>query len=375
MTKVGITTIHRIANYGSVLQAYALQRTIFNFGYDCEVIDYLYPNSYHVKKHATQLEYYSFSKYIKKNIGALVTKDDKRKQVFSDFISNYLNLSKFQYKTIGSLRNNPPLYDIYITGSDQVWNPTYMNYDPTFLLEFAPKNLKKISYAASFGNSKIDQRYVALYRKYLRTFSDISVREATGVQIVTDLIDRQSFQVLDPTLLLEIDIWTNLAVKPKLKNKYILCYYMGYAYNPQPYADLLAKEVMKTTGYDLVFITPGNYKDKMLVPRVHMVFDAGPREFLGWFANAEIVLTSSFHGTAFSILFNKPFFSLVNNMPTMDCRQKNLLEELKLHDQILTIRSPFPELSRLEPNYIEGNKRLENAKQKSIDYLANALKS
>lgn len=373
--KVGITTIHRIANFGSALQAYALQRTISELGYDCEIIDYIYPNSYHRKQNTTPPESQSLSQKIKKKIVTSITKVKKKEQIFSEFISSYLKLSASQYKTIESLQQSPPLYDIYVTGSDQVWNPTYMHFDPTFLLEFAPESAKKISYAASFGNSRIDDCYVPLYRKCLHAFSDISVREAAGARIVAEMTEKKAQHVLDPTLLLTADAWGRLAVRPKLKKKYILCYFMSYAYNPQPYADSLAKELMKSTGYDLVFLTSDINKDKLFIPSVNLVFDAGPREFLGWFANAEMVLSSSFHGTAFSVIFNKPFLSLVNDMPTLDCRQKNLLEELNLYNQIFPIRSPFPEPSRLQPDYAEVNERLEGARQRSVDFLANALSS
>jgi hypothetical protein len=369
--RVGITTMHRVANYGSVLQTYALQRSISNFGYDCEVIDYIYPNSYHQK--AKPHGKVSLFQNIKNHVGKFLTKQEMRERAFSEFISEYIKLSEHKYPTIESLHQSPPEYDIYVSGSDQVWNTKYLDGDPTFLLDFAPEEAKRISYAASFGNSSFDQRYAALYRKHLLNFSRISVREATGMQIVTDLSNQKSQWVLDPSLLLSADDWMRLAIKPKLKKKYILCYYLGYTFNPQPYADNLAKQLCKATGYELVFIAPRPYKNKICDPTVHTVFDAGPREFLGWFANAEIVLTTSFHGTTFSITFNKKFFSIVNDAPTLDCRQKSLLEELHMHDQVLPMNTPLPDLSRLQPDYGKVNKSFEIARQKSLDFLSASL--
>ena len=372
--KVGITTIHRIANYGSALQTYALQRSISNLGYACEVIDYIYPNSYHKKTKLFDPGNLSLLRKMKNNFGKFLTKQKKRERAFTDFLSNYIKLSKHKYPTIESLQQSPPQYDIYVSGSDQVWNPKYLDGDPTFLLEFSPVDAKRVSYAASFGVTSFEQRYVTLYRKHLRKFSNISVREDAGIQIVTDLVNRKSQKVLDPTFLVSADEWKRLAIKPKIKKKYILCYLLGYSFNPQPYADILAKQIGKATGYELVFIgSPHPYK--VFDPIVHTVFDAGPMEFLGWFANAEIVLTTSFHGIAFSVIFNKRFFSIINDMPTLDCRQKSLLEELYLQDKALPMNTPLPDLSRLQPDYGKVNRLLDTARQKSLDFLSNSLKS
>lgn len=371
--KVGIMTMHRKFNFGSALQTYALQRTILKLGYDCDVIDYLYPNSYHIGKNIPQPVEVSRLAKVKDQIGRYLTSQKERECAFSEFMSGYIKLSKEQYPTIESLLQSPPQYDIYVSGSDQVWNTKYLHEDPTFLLKFAPQDAKRISYAASFGNSSLDQRHAALYRDNLQKFSSISVRESSGVQIVADLIDRQSQVVLDPTFLLSADDWMPLAIKPELEGPYILCYFLHYTFNPQPYADMVARQISKATGYKLVFILPDAYKGKMLDPRVHTVFRAGPREFLGWFANAEIVLTTSFHGTAFSINFEKRFLSIVDDAPTLDCRQKSLLEELDMRDQILPMSAPLPDLSRLQPGYAESNKLLETARRKSFEYLCDSL--
>jgi len=369
--KVGIITIHRIANYGSVLQTYALQRCISDLGYECEVIDYIYPNSYHQKINSTDRSSERYLSKLRKGIVKWITMQIKRDELFNKFILDYIVLSKCQYKTKESIREYPPKYDVYISGSDQVWNTKYLNEDLTFLLDFAPKKAKRISYAASFGQSSFDQRFNELYQNHLCAFSHISVREDTGRHIIRDLINKESCQVLDPSMLLVADKWSSLSKKPKLKNKYILCYFLGYAFNPQPYADLLAKQFSKVTGYKLVFIMPDIFK--IFDPTIQTVFDAGPKEFLGWFANAEMILTTSFHGTSFSIIFNKPFFSLVDDKLTLDCRQKSLLTKLHLNDQILPINSPLPDLSRLNIDYVAVNNLLEVERKKSIDYLLSSL--
>ncbi|MFH2044520.1 MAG: polysaccharide pyruvyl transferase family protein [Pseudomonadota bacterium] len=370
--KVGMVTIHRVPNYGSILQTYALQRSIINIGYDCEVIDYLYPNNYHQKPKPPNSEKSSLYSKLKLIIADMITGRRRREEAFAEFLTNYIILSNDQYKTMSSLHECKPEYDIYITGSDQVWNTKYMLADPTFLLEFAPESAKRIAYAASFGNDSFDQHYAELYKKHLRKYSNLSVRERSGTHIIADLIGRSSEEVLDPTLLLTSDEWRRLAIQPRLKKKYILCYFLEYSFNPQPYAEILAMNLKKNTGYELVILLPYTIK-KILNSKIHAIFNAGPREFLGWFANAEIVLTTSFHGSVFAISFEKTFVSLVSEKPTSDCRQRNLLEGLQMPNQILPINSELPELSRIQPDYDVVNKRLNDMRKKSLQYLTNAL--
>jgi len=369
--KVGIATIHKIANFGSVLQTYALQRCVLALGHDCEVIDYIYPNSYHQQKTNVNIKKTHYFRKIINILCSLMTKQTKRELLFEKFINDNIILSEHQYKTIGSMHASPPNYDIYVSGSDQVWNPKYLKEDTTYLLDFAPLKSKRISYASSFGNSYFDQQYAALYKKHLSAFTHISVREDSGIKIVRDLTNKHSQHVLDPSLLLTSKEWAKLATNPKVKHKYILCYFLGYTFNPQPYADILAKYIKKITGYKLIFITPDIYK--VFDPTIRTIYDAGPKEFLGWFANAEIILTSSFHGTSFSVIFNKPFFSLIDNKPNLDCRQKSLLMKLNLNNQLISINSPLPDLSHLNINYDSVNKLLDIERKKSLDFLSNAL--
>jgi hypothetical protein len=369
---IGITTIHRICNYGSALQAYALQQCISKLGYDCEVIDYIYPNFFHLNLRLPAGETNpSVLRTAKIAIADFLTQKSKREERFAEFLSGHIKLSTNRYETKEAIRDDPPFYDTYITGSDQVWNPRYMNEDPTFLLEFARPDARRIAYAASFGDTRIDSRYSGLYQRNLRKFHAISVRESQGVQIVSDLIGVKPSHVLDPTMLLSATEWTRLAVIPKLRRKYILCYFLGYAFNPLPYADDLAEQVRRITGYELVYLNP-DIKHALL-PHVNAVYDAGPREFLGWIENAEIVLTTSFHGTAFAANFNRPFLSLVDDAPSLDCRQISLLNKIRLQSQILQKNSPWPESSHFSPDFSEANKILEKVRCASVDFLRGAL--
>ena len=172
-------------------------------------------------------------------------------------------------------------------------------------------------------------------------------------------------------MLLSATEWKRLAVAPKLRRKYILCYFLGYAFNPLPYSDDLAEHVRRITGYELVYLNP--WLKSAFLPHVKAVYDAGPREFLGWIENAEMGRTTSFHGTAFAANFNRPFLSLVDDAPSLDCRQISLLNEIHLQSQLLRKNSLWPECSHFSPDFSEANKILENVRCASVDFLRTAL--
>jgi hypothetical protein len=314
--KVGIATIHRIFNYGSALQAYALQKRIHDFGHHCETIDYIYPNQYHqalIGKVSRPRR--GLLGRARRAVGDIVVRRKKRERRFAKFLSQHVLMSANQYESKEVLHQGPPSYDVYVVGSDQVWNVRRMGEDYTFLLDFAPAGAKRVAYAASFGDSRIDTTSALQYRKRLEKFHRISVREAESVDQARELSGLEACSVLDPTMLLSADEWQELAVLPKRPDKYVLCYFLGYTFNPFPYAEELANHVAKMSQCRLVYLVPP-VTSKIFEKNVTAVFDAGPLEFLGLFANAEAVITTSFHGTAFAVTFNRPLFSIVDDAPT-----------------------------------------------------------
>ena len=189
--KIGIITIHRINNYGSVLQAYALQETISKLGFAVEIIDYLYPNNFH-RKHSADKNLNTYSENFKGKLCRLFFKAIfilqllKQHRNISKFIMHYLNLSFSQFHSPFELEHNLQSYDVYVTGSDQIWNPRYTKGDASFFFGFL-NNVKKVAYSSSFGLSDIPEQYKERYDKYLRSFSHISVREKSGIRIVRNL--------------------------------------------------------------------------------------------------------------------------------------------------------------------------------------------
>lgn len=371
MRTLGIITIHKINNYGSVLQAYALQKVCDALGFKSEIIDYKFPNSFHLS-----------NKYIKTNdfqhnepkwIKLLYALDlMKQHKAIRNFVSKYEHLSYKQYNSPLELELDAPQYDVYITGSDQLWNPRHCNGDPAFLLHFAPDDALKISYAASIGANSIPEELKPQYKELLKRYTHISVRENSGVQVVNDVAGKEATVVLDPTLLLSRDQWNLIATPKRLfKKKYILCYFLNYTFNAFPYVDRLTEYMQKQTGYEILRVARPPHR--IGLPHTHYRVDASPEDFLALVRDAEMVLTTSFHGTAFAVNYGKPVFTVVQNKDASDSRQVSLMCNLGLEAQILSINDSMPNRSRFTYDLLSEQKRLQMLREQSIDYLKFAL--
>lgn len=371
MKTIGIITIHKINNYGSVFQAYALQQVCENLGYRTEIIDYNFPNVQHRDNKYVVVEdaLPNEPKWIK----LLFAKDLLRQHKgIARFVAKYQHLSQQMYNSPEELRVAPPHYDVYITGSDQLWSPRHCNGDPAFMLHFAPDEALKISYAASIGAKSIPKELHSLYKELLSRYKYIGVRENTGVEVIKTIVGKEATTVLDPTLLLNRDEWNKIASpKRQVKKKYILCYFLNYSFNAFPYVDDLAKYMQQQTGYEIVRVArpPHNLKCK----HTHYRVGASPEEFLALVRDAEMILTTSFHGTAFAVNYGKPVFTVVQDRNAGDSRQVSLMSNLGLDAQILSITDSFPSKDRFFYNVEQEQSRLEKLRQNSKHYLINAL--
>lgn len=368
--RIGIITIHKIHNYGSILQAYALQRVCEQLGYITEIIDYNFPNIFQ------QDNQYSVSndtqpnepQWIKVLFGPAILNQHRG---IERFVNNHIHLSSQQYSSPDELLINAPIYDVYLTGSDQVWNPRYCNGDPSFLLHFAPNGARRVSYAASIGSDKIPDDLIPLYRELLLKYSHLSVREPSGRTIIKSLTGQESQVVLDPTLLLNRDDWDLIASKKRAnKKKYILCYYLNYSYNAFPYVDDLAADIQSKTGYEIVRVARPPHR--LFINKTKYCIGASPEQFLALIRDAEIILTTSFHGTAFAVNYGKPVFSIVKSKSGGDSRQINLMKSLSLEDNVLSISDPFPDHGAFYDVAAE-QKRLNNLRQASLNFIQSAL--
>ena len=373
MRSVGIITIHKINNYGSVLQAYALQRACEDLGYKVEIIDYNYPNSFHAtKKYASYEDSQpNEPKWIKMLYAFEIIKQHKGIEAF---VKKYQKLSTITYNDPSELVKDAPHYDVYITGSDQLWNPRHCHGDPAFLLHFAPDNALKISYAASIGTNCIPEELKPQYQKLLNRYAHISVRENSAASVIKEIVSKDAIVVLDPTLLLNYKQWNQIAVpKRQYKKKYILCYFLNYSFNAFPYVDQLAEYMQKQTGYEIVRVARPPHR--LCVPHTHYRIGASPEEFLALVRDAEMVLTTSFHGTAFAVNYGKPVFTVVQDRNASDSRQVSLMHSLGLDNQILSVNDLMPDKNHAIYDFKEEQDRLEILRTNSKKYLKQSLKS
>ncbi len=362
--KIGILTFHCAYNYGAVMQCYALQQSLESMGHDVEVIDYR--PGYLVEPYkifdCKRLSGRTPMEYIRNTVLEFlkIGKRLKRAYTFGGFIDKELNLSSEKgYLSISDK------YDAYIIGSDQVWNVglTGGAPDKAYFADFPfPKGKKiYISYAASMGGYKIDADDYGRYIKdSLERFDFISVREEGMINQLKPLIPQKKIDtVLDPTLMADNGIWDDIIKKPELKKKYVLVYKF---ISDRKVMDI-ARNIASQIGGTVVEIS---HKFNMGFGNEHYSC-ASPQEFLGWFKYADYVITTSFHGTAFSLIFQKPFYCIRYNNPN-DYRTESLLEKLGLGDRMIDVKDS-PQISGID--YSMVSPILNGMKKQSKDFLLN----
>ena len=377
MKTVGIITIHGINNFGSLLQSYATQKIVERLGYKPQIINYTYPNEYHLNEIKNKSPYASFNPTFWERIRmgiynrTIAKKERKTKrELFKRSQKELLHLTK-EYPNQQSLKDNPPVFDIYLTGSDQVWNPRYMYSDCTFLLDFIT-NVPKIAFSASFGSTNIQEEYKNLYRPLLNEYCSISLREKSGVGLVKDICAKDSVCTCDPTLLLTGEEWTEVFNEaPLIKGEYILCYILTYTANPYPYASRFIKHIQKHLKKKVVILDEnGMY---WMDFRYKSFQCYGPRDIINLFQNASFIISSSFHGAAFSVNFKKDFYSLFPP-GVQDERQESLLKIIGAEDRFIRVGDQFPSPNSFQIQHWDRiSANLDGYRQESINYLSNAL--
>ena len=328
--KVAIITIHKIYNYGSTLQAYAMQRFLELNSIDSELIDYLYPTSDNINRMYKSMHFFQALRlilhFMKESL--MISTWIQRKR-FRQFWDEFYRVTK-PYHNFKALSEEKWNHDIYIVGSDQVWNTKTVQGDPAFLLAFLPDNFKRFSFSSSFGIDKIDEQYKKLFQTYLSNFEAIGIREKSGISILEDLnISKPVKMVCDPTLLLSPDDYNVIRQRAQydFDFDYIFVYTMVYAFNPNPGLVNVINEAVKRYKCKVVFF---GIKTHLFKGDCIHIADGGPCDFVNLLSKAKYVVTSSFHGTAFSIIYKKPFTSIVPRKG--DKRLNDIIEELCLDD-------------------------------------------
>ena len=346
MKKVGIITIVNVNNYGAELQAFATFRKLQLMGYNAEIINYLYYkdwryidskmsrsfNSMSIKGKIIYFAKYRVASFVLNKILPLICKDVKQRIAnFNSFHQHNTRFSKL-YKSMKDLYTDTPIYDVYMVGSDQVWNPNASSSIEPYFLTFAPHSALTVSYASSFGVSKIENNSIANRIKLgLSSIKTISVRESSGVNLVKELTGRTAQLVCDPTLLLNKSEWT-MFVKPvsNMPQRYVLIYQLSESDAIVKLATRIGKQEQIPV-YRICKRAFKVKKDKGVVN----ILNAGPSEFLSLITNASFIITNSFHGTAFSINFDVPFYTVVSAKKKNNNRMESLLDYVGLGKRIV----------------------------------------
>lgn len=322
---IGIVT-YMLSNYGAVLQCYALQRYLRNNSTNkVEVIDFTtddHLDSIRILRRQSDNPIKNVILLLLQLSHYFPLKRRQRRTI--DFKKRNINYTS-RYSDMKSILENPPKEDVYVTGSDQVFNLN-SKYVDFYYLNFDTGKARKVAYAPSFGVSIFDNEYYNRVAGYINGFDALSCREYTGARFLSELTGSHVPVVIDPTMLLTADEWLRVATKPKTDN-YILIYDL----NGREDLIIIAKKIQSITRRRIVCLT-SNIRNRYNVDRI--VYDAGPSEFVGWLVNAYCIVTDSFHGTSFALIFNKPFSTYIANPQTAD-RVRSLLKAFDLQSRIV----------------------------------------
>lgn len=373
--KIGIITIHKSeVNYGACLQSYALWKFISDLGYDCEIINLLRPchsgyrvssSFYEHKKPLLQTIKNIFVSLIHRN---KTTKSFIEKKVKFEAFNSLPNYSR-EYRSVEELYRNKLEYDIYITGSDQVWNPKMPFINDPYFLTFTPDKVKRIAYASSFGIDNLPDEYSVKYTCWLSRYNYISTREESGAKIVERLIGKKPEVVLDPVFLLPAKEWRKCMksmenITPK---KYIFAYMLKYDESILEYA----RNQAEAKGLPLYFVLSEDKKYEY--ENCTQLDSIGPAEWLWLIDNACTFVTTSFHGTAFGIILNTAFSTLLKDGVATNNRITDLINEIDPSQKIISINR----LSQTNHTIIQSNGDLngifKDRLEESYRYLRKAL--
>lgn len=369
--KVGILTYHNTMNYGAALQTYAMQEALRGMGMDAEIIDYTNEyrrGSYSVRKRFLKELRHGHAFNAFKTLTAMPMIINRTKN-FAAFYQSNLWKSTSVYNSMKSIKENPPDYDVYLAGSDQIWNYRNNGADFNYMLDFVSDKSKTVSYASSFGVDTIPERLKEKYAEHLNKIRAISVREKIGANLVNQLTGRKAEIVLDPVFLLEKNRWYELVQKTDIpKYPYILV----YTSKPEYFSKFQDRMRQFCDKLNIIQIGSAFLLSDLFRKNTRVRSSVRPEQFLGYIKNAEIILTSSFHGTALSILMNKPFIVFLSGDKGRDARIVELLSSLNLSDRVFDLQMSTDVFER-GIDYTLVNEKISVSRQQSIGFLRNIL--
>ena len=324
-------TCHHAFNHGAMLQAYALVTYLQSLGHEVEVIDY---SPYYMPGIAVvdfnlvpaRYDYWGLRSLYRLTKLRQNQLEQKRRNALESFFNQHIPVTQKKYRSVDELKKNPPEADLYIAGSDQIWNTTFHNgKDPAFYLDFgSPK--RKISYAASFATETLEEGTEAFVKRMLKNFNAISVREESGLALL-NAMGYDGGLVVDPVFLMDKNDWDSFDMPNQIpKERYVLVYDFDYK---GCLMGQLARRLAKIRRCKIYSVSPfmRRYADRSFV-------GIGPEKFVSLIKHADCVLSNSFHGSAFSLIYEKDFY-VVNRGDGLNIRMKDLLNHYDLSNYLI----------------------------------------
>lgn len=361
--KIKTITCHDVYNYGASLQAYALMHYLESNGHEVEIIDY--KPDYLSRHYRLRVANPIYNKPIVKQLYLLAKlfpylRSLKRKKLFDEFRNKYLKLTSIRYQSNEELKKNPPIADLYLAGSDQIWNTLFPNgKDPAFYLDFVPQRKTRASYAASMATNKVISGWENFVLEKVMNLDQIAVREKTAVSVLNNIgVVKEISVVCDPVFLLSSNEWEKFinTSSPLIKVPYILVYDFDKSNNIKEIAQYIAKKQhVRIVPIGLTaFGYWADYSNSI-----------GPIEFLNLIYHARCIISNSFHATAFSIIFQKDFY-VVRRTESLNTRMEDLLRMLSLSERLV---SSCESLDLLKIDYVSVQSCIQTYCNTGKDYL------
>lgn len=360
--KIKTITCHDVYNAGASLQAYALMRCLQELGHEVEIINYkpdylsrhydlFYVNNIRYQQILLRIPYISI-----KLPGRIKKIFSQKKRDFDAFSKTYLNLTK-HYGSYRELLIDCPEADLFIAGSDQIWNTYFKNgFDPAFYLQFAPDNKVKVSYAASFAGSIENYHNDEKIKKWLMCLDRISIRESSALEILNNY-QLTGVQVLDPVFLLKREWWNELILS---NNKQRTIFINDF--DKSKIIKQIALKLAKVYDAKIVSLTPLGYEDYLLKE------DLGPKGFLSAINNSCCVVSNSFHATAFSLILHTDFY-VVNRIEEINVRMHDLLKMFDLSSRL--VNDVQFDISSIDWNLVD--QIIDINRNKSMQYIYDVI--
>lgn len=362
--KIGIATRHNALNAGAILQAYALQTCLEEMGHQVEFIDADVPHNFNLRKYVSKSPIVLFYKWIDNFNSWWYGKNPEWNKC--------LYKSPQHYRSYKKLESNPPIYDRYIVGSDQVWN-FVSELSPLYLLQFVPQNKRRIAYSASMGQCNVPKHLYEPLRLALSQFYAISLREDSGVSFVNKLMnDVKACKTVDPTLLIDRKHYDKICANIQNFGDFAVSYILSQL-DRQQCLNLVrwCKQIEMPT------INLRNPATCIRLPKIKNRI-VTPYQWLGYIKKSKIIISGSFHATVFALIYHKPFIVILPQTLKVqggNARINSLLEPLGLTDHIVYDFTPqtLMDILNKDINWEYIDTYIRELRKNSIQFLKSSI--